>query len=85
MESPPSQCPAPGSVRRGPDLQWLERMVETALATVDFGQVRREYWDQNESLFLTRLLPPALVDGCLVPSAEQLKARVHRNFIPGHK
>ena len=59
--------------------------VERAVAALDFEDVRRRYWEQNEFVFLERFLPPEVVEQCLVPEVEKLKPNVHRNYIPRHK
>ena len=59
--------------------------VEQAVAALDFDQVRREYWEQNEFLFLKGFLPRDLVAEVFAGHAEQLKPRLNRNYVPGHK
>ena len=63
----------------------LERELARALDGVDVERARREYWDQNECLFLERFLPPEVVDRHLLPEVDKLRPNVHRNYIPGHK
>lgn len=63
----------------------VERALARALAGVDFEGARREYWEQNECLFLERFLPPELVERCFLPEVDKLRPNVHRNYIPGHK
>ncbi len=63
----------------------LEGVVDRAVSVLDLERVRREYWEQNEAIFLERFLPPQVVERVLVPEVEQLRAHVHRNYIPGHK
>jgi len=59
--------------------------VAQAVDGLDFDRVRREYWDKNEFVYLTGLLPPSVIENCLLPSVERLKSRLNRNYIPGHK
>jgi hypothetical protein len=59
--------------------------LERAIRSLDFERVRREYWEQDECVFLDRFLPPVVVDAHLVPEVEKLKPNVHRNWLPGHK
>ncbi len=85
MESASSQLAPQACDHHRTEFQWLEKALEATLSSLDLARAQKEYWDQNESLFLTRLLPAEMVEECLAPSAEQLKAKVHRNFIPGQK
>ena len=52
---------------------------------LDFERVRAAYWEQNEFVVLPQFLPASLVKECLVPRAESLKAKLNRNYVPGHK
>ena len=63
----------------------LLRELARALDRVDVERARREYWDQNECLFLERFLPPEVVERHLLPEVDKLRPNVHRNYIPGHK
>ena len=66
----------------------MERLVEAlqkAVATLDLERIRRDYWEQNECVFVERFLPPGLVEATLVPEVQRLRPEVHRNYIPGHK
>jgi len=56
-----------------------------AVAGLDFNRLHREYWDQNEFLFIPQFLPRALVEASLVPQAQAVKGNLNRNYIPGHK
>lgn len=63
----------------------LGEALRERISTLDFEGIRRAYWEQNECVFLDRLLPPAVVERHLVPEVERLRPYVHRNYIPGHK
>jgi len=63
----------------------LAAAVEWAVAALDFEHLRRQYWEQNEFVFLERFLPPEVVERHLVPAVEALKPNVHRNYLPRHK
>jgi len=63
----------------------LGEAVEGAVAGLDFERVRREYWEQNEFVFLERFLPPAVVAERLVPQVERLRSDVHRSYLPRFK
>ena len=59
--------------------------VGQAVAALDFAQVHRRYWEQNEFLYLPEFLPRAVVEELLVPQAQSVKSDLNRNYIPGHK
>ena len=59
--------------------------VERAIAELDLDRLERDYWDQNEFLYIPQFLPRALVETMLVPQAQALQAGLNRNYIPGHK
>jgi len=59
--------------------------VEQAVAGLDFDRLNREYWDQNEFLFIPQFLDRAIVETLLVPEAQGVKGSLNRNYIPGHK
>ncbi len=63
----------------------LGEAVEQAVATLDFERVRTEYWDQNEFVCLPRFLPQSVVEEHLIPQVVNLKPKLNRNYIPGHK
>lgn len=56
--------------------------IQQAVAALDMERVRREYWEQNEVVFLERFLPCEVVVKHLVPQIEGLKPYVHRSHIP---
>lgn len=59
--------------------------VERAVAALDLDRLERDYWEQNEFLYIPEFLPRAFVEAMLVPQAQALKAGLNRNYIPGHK
>lgn len=59
--------------------------VRQAIAALDFEQIREQYWDQNEFVCLPQFLPPSVVAEYLLPSVQDLKPQLNRNYIPGHK
>ncbi|MGH7407574.1 MAG: hypothetical protein ACREKF_06145, partial [Candidatus Methylomirabilales bacterium] len=63
----------------------LGEEVERAVAALDVERVRREYWEQEEFVFLERFLPPAVVAERLVPQVERLRSDVHRTVLPRFK
>ena len=46
--------------------------------------LEREYWEQDEFLFIPRFLPPAAV-GALLDDVRRLEPGLNRNYIPRHK
>ena len=71
----PETSPAPSSVA-------LE--IERAVADLDETRLQREYWDQDEFLFLPQFLPPAVVER-LLEDVARLEPDLNRNYIPRHK
>ncbi|MBI4401253.1 MAG: 2OG-Fe(II) oxygenase [Nitrospirae bacterium] len=63
----------------------MAEAVEQAVAALDFERLRKEYWDQDEFVFLGGFLPRSVVEETLVPQVQRLKPELNRNFIPGHK
>jgi hypothetical protein len=59
--------------------------LDEALVAVDFEQVYRSYWEQNEFVVIKGFLPPELMESVLSVRAEELKPRLNRNYIPGYK
>jgi hypothetical protein len=59
--------------------------VPRAIQALDFERTRSTYWEQNECVFLERFLPAEVVEHHLLPEVEQLRADIHRNYIPKHK
>jgi len=50
----------------------------------DLPALRRQYTQQGAFLYLKEFLPPA-VTAQLISSVAAVEARVHRNYLPGHK
>ncbi len=63
----------------------VSEATDQALARLDVDRLHREYWEQNEFLFIPQFLPRAFVETTLVPQAQGVKGDLNRNFIPGHK
>ena len=59
--------------------------IESAIASLDLERVRRDYWAQNEFVYLPEFLPRAVVQEQLARPAQQLKPLLNRNYIPKHK
>jgi hypothetical protein len=59
--------------------------MDQAVSRLDFDRLHREYWEQNEFLFIPQFLDRALVEELLVPQAQGVKGELNRNYIPGHK
>jgi hypothetical protein len=55
-----------------------------ALASVDVEAVRRQYWAQNEFVYLERWLPAPLVER-MVAEVDRVRPAINRNYIPRHK
>ncbi len=58
--------------------------VDEAVKQLDLDRVSREYWDQNEFLFIPQFLPRTVVEEHLVPQAQGVKGELNRYYIPGH-
>jgi len=63
----------------------ITEALERAVAGLDQGRVRQDYWEQNEFIFLHEFLPRSVVQEVLVPEVERLKSQLNRNYIPLHK
>jgi hypothetical protein len=59
--------------------------VDQAVAQLDFDRLHREYWEQNEFVFIPQFLARPVVEALLVPQAQGVKGELNRNYIPGHK
>jgi hypothetical protein len=59
--------------------------TEQALAKLDVERLYREYWEQNEFLFIPEFLPRDFVEATLAAQAQGVKGSLNRNYIPGHK
>ena len=58
--------------------------IATALDRLDVPALEREYWAQDEFLFIPRFLPPVAV-GALLDDVRRLEPGLNRNYIPRHK
>ena len=63
----------------------IAEAIEHAIATLDFEQVRTQYWEQNEFVCLPQFLSQSVLDDYLLPSTQRMKTLLNRNYIPGHK
>ena len=59
--------------------------VDRAIAVLDLERLEREYWAQNEFLYIPQFLPREFVEAELTSQAQALKSGLNRNYIPGHK
>ena len=66
-------------------LNSVAEATERAMANLDVARLHREYWDQNEFLFIPKFLPRDFVEAVLAPQAQGVKGNLNRNYIPGHK
>lgn len=62
----------------------FEPGLSAALEALDFDQAHRQYWEQNEFLFLERFVPPEIVDR-LLAEANIVRPDINRNYVPSHK
>jgi hypothetical protein len=62
----------------------IQETIAEALAGLPLESVRRTFREQDEFVFLPRLLPAAVVDA-LVQEVEAVRPEVHRNWVPRHK
>jgi hypothetical protein len=58
--------------------------IASVIGALDFERISKEYWDQDEVVFVPQFLPSPFVD-LLLKDVENLKPKLNRNFIPGHK
>jgi hypothetical protein len=58
--------------------------IDTALDRLDVPALEREYWAQDEFLFIPRFLPPVAVSA-LLDDVKRLEPGLNRNYIPRHK
>ena len=59
--------------------------TEQAIARLNFDELHRDYWGQNEFVVIPQFLPRDFVETMFVPQAQEVKPRLNRNYIPGHK
>lgn len=58
--------------------------IDAALDRLDMAALEREYWGQDEFLFIEHFLPEAAV-GPLLDDVRRLEPGLNRNYIPRHK
>lgn len=63
----------------------LAEVLQRSESALDCERTRRDFWEQNEFIFIERFLPPEVVERDLVPLVDRLRPEVHRNYLPGHK
>jgi hypothetical protein len=62
----------------------LTAEIDRAVAQLDFARLEREYWEQDEFLFLPQFLQPEVV-APLLEDVRRLEPGLNRNYIPRHK
>jgi hypothetical protein len=73
------------AVRADETQQAFLEHVNRAVGAINFDEIRRTYWDQNEAVFIDQFLSGDAVERYLLPEVEQLRVHIHRNYIPRHK
>ncbi|MFI5328275.1 MAG: 2OG-Fe(II) oxygenase [Candidatus Rokuibacteriota bacterium] len=58
--------------------------IDAALDRLDVPALEREYWAQDEFLFIPRFLPPIAVRA-LLDDVKRLEPGLNRNYLPRHK
>lgn len=58
--------------------------AQTALTQIDSSNLKSEYFNQDELLYLHDFAPPSLMEA-LVQEMKQLEPLVNRNYVPGFK
>jgi hypothetical protein len=58
--------------------------IDAALDRLDTSRLEREYWAQDEFLFIPQFLPETAV-GALLDDLRRLEPGLNRNYIPRHK
>ena len=58
--------------------------VDAAIDRLDAAALEREYWAQDEFLFIEQFLPVSVI-GPLLDDVRRLEPGLNRNFIPRHK
>jgi len=72
---------APGAPAAPPP---ITDAIGDAVGALDEARLQREYWDQDEFLFVPEFLPPAVVER-LLEDVSRLEPGLNRNYIPRHK
>ncbi|MBI1870217.1 MAG: 2OG-Fe(II) oxygenase [Chlamydiae bacterium] len=62
----------------------ISQSVEEAIQSLDFEKVFKEYWDEDECVFIPDFLPLETISPW-VSDAENLSRELNRNYIPKHK
>jgi hypothetical protein len=78
MAPPDASAPAP------PAPPGVSSEIARAVLALDEARLQREYWEQDEFLFLPGFLPPVVVER-LLEDVERLEPWLNRNYIPRHK
>jgi len=78
-EVTPRESSPPARSGASPDFAMAER-----LSRFDLAALRRQYTQQGAFLYLEEFLTPE-VTAKLISEVAALEARVHRNYLPGHK
>ena len=60
-------------------------MIDQAVAAIDFDQLHKIYWEQNEFVVIKQFLSRRFVEEVFVPQVQGLQPNLNRNYIPGHK
>ena len=63
----------------------VSEAVDQAVERLNFDELHRDYWEQNEFVVIPQFLSRDFVETMLVPQAQGVKPRLNRNYIPGHK
>ena len=72
---------APGAPAAPPP---IADAIGDAVRALDEARLQREYWDQDEFLFVPEFLSPAVVER-LLEDVSRLEPGLNRNYIPRHK
>ncbi len=62
----------------------LSDRIEGAVAALDFEKISREYWEQDEFVFIPHCLSTSALSS-LIDDVERLTPKINRNYIPFHK
>jgi hypothetical protein len=74
-----------GGIAMESSMMRLSEEIHRALHALEFDELQRLYWAQNECVVLEHILPYEVLTDYLLPEAERLRTHVHRNYIPRHK
>jgi hypothetical protein len=81
----PETGPAAGAVKAGqPPAAHVTSEIERAVRALDVARIEREYWEQDEFVFVPDFLDHATVDR-LLDEVGRLEPGLNRNYIPRHK